>query len=50
MYAKYGIAVTFNEIAEVPEKSEILNVLDRFEDDDVLTKEEVKKMILGCIR
>ena len=50
MYAKYGIAVTFKEIAEVPEKSEILNALDGFEDDDVLTKDEVKEMILGCIR
>ena len=49
IYKQYGIATTFNEIAEVPEKEVILEALKEFEDDDVLTKDEVKDMILRCI-
>jgi alcohol dehydrogenase YqhD (iron-dependent ADH family) len=50
VYKQYGIAVTFNEIAEVPEKEVILEALKEFEDDDVFTREEVKDMILRCIK
>ncbi|WP_287822456.1 iron-containing alcohol dehydrogenase [Clostridium sp.] len=50
IYRQYGIAVTFNEIAEVPEKETILEALKEFEDDDVLTREGVKDMILKCIK
>ncbi|GFP74540.1 iron-containing alcohol dehydrogenase [Clostridium fungisolvens] len=49
VYKQYGIAVTFNEIAEVPEKEVILEALKEFEDDDILTREEVKDIILRCI-
>jgi alcohol dehydrogenase YqhD (iron-dependent ADH family) len=50
VYKQYGIATTYNEIAEVPEVEVILEVLKEFEDDDVLTREEVKDMILSCIQ
>lgn len=50
LFAKFGIAVTFNEIAVVPAKPQILNELERFGDDDVLSREEVREVILGCIR
>jgi alcohol dehydrogenase YqhD (iron-dependent ADH family) len=49
IYRQYGIAVTFNEIAEVPEVEVILEELREFEDDDILTREEVKDMIFNCI-
>ena len=50
IFSQYGIAATYNEIAEVPEKEVILETLKEFEDDDVLTREEVKDMILKCIQ
>lgn len=50
IYKQYGIPATFNEIAEVPEVEAILVALESFEEDDVLTREEVKEMILSCIR
>jgi alcohol dehydrogenase YqhD (iron-dependent ADH family) len=50
VYKLYGIAATFNEITEVSEKEVIIETLQEFEDDDVLTREEVKDMILECIK
>lgn len=50
IYSKCGIAATYNEIAEVPEKEVILEALKEVEDDDVLTREEVKDMIMKCIQ
>lgn len=50
IYRKYGIPATFNEIAEVPETEAILEALEAFEEDDILTREEVKEMILSCIK
>jgi alcohol dehydrogenase YqhD (iron-dependent ADH family) len=50
IYSQYGIAATYNEIAEIPEMEVILQALKEIEDDDVLTREEVKDMILKCIQ
>lgn len=50
VFRKYGIPGTFNDIAEVPETDAILEALEAFEDDDILTREEVKEMILRSIR
>jgi alcohol dehydrogenase YqhD (iron-dependent ADH family) len=49
IYSRCGIAITYNEIAEVPEKEVILKSLKKASDDDVLTREEVKDMIFKCI-
>lgn len=48
IYSKYGIAATYNEIAEIPQMEVILETLKEVE-DDVLTREEVKDMIFKCI-
>lgn len=48
MYRKYGIAAVFNEIAHVPDRDEIAQRLQYFEEDDMLTRDEIKEMILKC--
>lgn len=50
IFKQYGIPGTFNEIAVVPEEEVIREILEEFEEDDILTRDEVKGMIFSCIK
>jgi alcohol dehydrogenase YqhD (iron-dependent ADH family) len=49
-YKQCGIAVTYNEIAKLPDTDEIQKVLEAAEADDELSPSQVKEMILKCVR
>lgn len=48
-YKRCGIAVTYNEIAELPDDNEIEKALEATEADDELSASQVKELILHCL-
>ena len=49
-FKQCGIAVTYNQITELPDKEKIDRALESAQADDMLSAEQVKEMILNCIQ